>query len=121
MTEDRIMALIHYLTHGRPFLNGFIAYVKHIDSTMRSLHIHPAQVAHQPRSAKANAAARRFALRQSVMSQSATSFHADSQLFWDCTGKHLSMNAGMFVLACFVTATRSGVACFVTTTRSGVA
>jgi hypothetical protein len=116
MTEDRIMALIHYLTHGRPFLNGFIAYVKHIDSTMRSLQIHPAQVAHQPRSAKAIAKDLRKALRlrKSVMSQSATSFRADSQLlFRDCTCKHLSMNAGMFVLytvACLVTKTRSGVA-----------
>jgi hypothetical protein len=114
MTEDRIMALIHYLTHGRPFLNGFIAYVKHIDSTMRSMHIHPAEVIHQPRSAKAIAKDLRKTLRKSVMSQSATSFRADSQLiFRDCTGKHLSMNAGMFVLytvADLFTTTRSGVA-----------
>jgi hypothetical protein len=98
MTEDRIMALIHYLTHGQPFLQGFINYVKRIDTMMRNMRIHPSQVAHLPSSAKAVAKDQRKALRKTVMSQSTASFRFDSQLLYNCTGKRLSMNAGMFVL-----------------------
>jgi hypothetical protein len=113
MTGDHIMALIHYLTHGQPFLNGFIAYVKLINSSMRRLHIHPGQVAHFSSTAKATARDQRKALRKTVMSQTTRSFCFDSQLLSNCTGKRLSMNAGLFVLY--------AVAYSVTTTRSGVA
>jgi hypothetical protein len=111
MTEEHIMVLIHYLTHGRPFLIGFITYVKHIDTSMRSMHIHPSQVVHLSSSAKAIEKDQRKALRKTV--QSARLFHFDSQFLYNSTGKRLSMNAGVFVLytvPCSVTTTRSGVA-----------
>ena len=98
MTECRIMALIHYLTHGRPFLHGFIAYAEHINSTMRRQGIQPCQVAHLPSSEKAFAKEQRKALRKTVMSHRAISFRLDSRFLRECVGKRFfSVNECSYV------------------------